>query len=284
MSPETPTKLVRSAKTAEAQGLFAEAANLYEKAIALKPTAPAWWHVRRAQALIRTGDRNGAAKAYEAAISIQYQKGWETALLELRRWNEVGHDSIQASRSYYDDIYRHSEEYLKAGEDTPYRGMWQRITELLQDNESRAVLDLGCGPGQFAAYLLSRHDCSYTGVDFSHVAVEQAMARGLSAAFHHGDVLTTDTVFKIEYDTVVCTEVLEHIDDDLKLIARVRPGTFALFSVPSFYAFGHVRYFKSAKAVEERYAHLFHDFSVENFGLPSGENIFLFSGQLEPSE
>jgi 2-polyprenyl-3-methyl-5-hydroxy-6-metoxy-1,4-benzoquinol methylase len=268
------------AAEADADGRFADAATIYGQAISEMKTPPAWLYVRQAQSMLRAGDRNGAISAYEQAVSLHPREGWKTALEELLRWGYSKGGSLEASSSYYDEIYRHSEEYAKTGEDTSYKAMWEKIVEIISASKSKSVLDIGSGPGQFAAFLLSRYKCSYHGLDFSDIAVEQARAKGLPASFDAGDALTSDLLLS-DYDVVVCTEVLEHIDDDLKLVGRIRPGTLVLFSVPSFYAFGHVRYFKSAEPVYERYAHLFHDFSVENFGLPSGETIFLLSGRVK---
>ncbi|PWJ81675.1 tetratricopeptide repeat protein [Pseudaminobacter salicylatoxidans] len=274
------TIYVQQAKLEEAAGQFSKAIELYSAAIDLKGEAsPAWWHARLAQAFILVGDHQKARKAYTEAIKIDPSNdAWQTATRELERWGHTGGGSIEASAGYYDDIYEKSASYRKDGEDTSYRQMWERIVDLLTTNGSRSILDIGCGPGQFAAFLAKRFKCEYLGMDFSSVAVRQATERKLPFTFAQGNALTTSLVESVAYDTVICTEVLEHVDKDLELISWVRSGTFCIFSVPSFYAFGHVRYFKTSETVTERYGPSFDGFSVEKFVLPSTESIFLFHG------
>jgi SAM-dependent methyltransferase len=66
--------------------------------------------------------------------------------------------------------------------------------EPLPDNRPRHLLDLGCGPGLYAAPLV-RSGLRYTGIDFSPAAVEHARqdaaASGLAdATFHQADLTT----------------------------------------------------------------------------------------------
>lgn len=146
MARESAIEIIRSAQSAEEQERFADAADLYEKAIELRRDGPTWWHVRRAQALILAGDRPNAISEYETAIAKNPDANLQTALRELRRWDKTKNKSLQASATYYDDVYRHSQTYLRAGEETNYSEMWERIAKLLANNRSKAVLDIGCGP------------------------------------------------------------------------------------------------------------------------------------------
>ena len=52
---------------------------------------------------------------------------------------------------------------------------------------------------------------------------------------------------------VICFEVLEHVQKDLALLQRIRPGTQMLLSVPNFDDPYHVRYFTSEEQDRERY-------------------------------
>src|SRR5260370_37872982 len=66
----------------------------------------------------------------------------------------------------------------------------------------------------------------------------------------------------VYYDTVVCTEVLEHIVDALGVLKRVPKGKRVLATVPNFYFPGHVRFFASADAVRVRSGPLFESLDV----------------------
>jgi len=64
------------------------------------------------------------------------------------------------------------------------------------------------------------------------------------------DVFNTDPCTANDYDTVVSTEFLEHIEHDLDVIEKIRPGT--LRHRAEFRSF-HVRHFTSTQEVYDRY-------------------------------
>jgi 2-polyprenyl-3-methyl-5-hydroxy-6-metoxy-1,4-benzoquinol methylase len=83
------------------------------------------------------------------------------------------------------------------------------------------VLEIGCGPGQLARFLCDRGLRSYTGFDFSPRAIEMARAQGTGYPFTVDNALTTCLMLQPDYDLVICTEVLEHIEADLDIIDRI---------------------------------------------------------------
>jgi hypothetical protein len=84
------------------------------------------------------------------------------------------------------------------------------------------VLDFGCGRGD----LLARLNSGSMGMDISEKAVEVCKSRGLDAK--------VGTEPEGQWDFIVCTEVLEHIDDDLALYNKFFEHTNrVLFSVPN---------------------------------------------------
>lgn len=112
---------------------------------------------------------------------------------------------------------------------------FHRMNEMLAETEPRSVLDAGCGEGFVLDYLAKRHpDVRLTGVDLSDEAVAFARER-------FGDVaqFRTGSVYKLpfsdnSFDTVLCSEVLEHLDEpgraiqELKRVAR----NYVLITVP----------------------------------------------------
>ncbi len=101
------------------------------------------------------------------------------------------------------------------------------------------VLDFGCGDGALAGVLRSRLGLSVTGVDTSEKGLELARQmfadRGWEGEFRliAGYDTGLDTA---AFDVVVCSEVIEHVDDPVALLAEVRrvlaPGGRAIVTTP----------------------------------------------------
>lgn len=85
------------------------------------------------------------------------------------------------------------------------------------------ILDLGCGVGTMSMWLASKGN-DVVGLDVSQSAVNLAnlskKALNLkSVSFISGDVLKT-SFKKSRFDAVVCSEVIEHIKDDRRLLIK----------------------------------------------------------------
>jgi tetratricopeptide (TPR) repeat protein len=187
--------------------------------------------------------------------------------------------SLEVSTSYYDDIYQESEEYRVEGQNSPYILVWEKIAEEINGYKSKSVLDVGCGPGQFAEYIMQEYPLlEYTGVDFSKVAVEKARIRCPSARFIEENILNSEILTQLGYDTIILLEVLEHIEEDLKLLEKIPSGKILLASVPNFDSFGHVRFFKSEAEVQERYRSFLSTATILPVSIRDLSTIFVISG------
>jgi ubiquinone/menaquinone biosynthesis C-methylase UbiE len=110
-----------------------------------------------------------------------------------------------------------------------------RVADLVESTQPTSLLDAGCGEG-FAVDRLAQRlpDVKITGVDLSPEAIAYAQAHfGERARFRTGSVYKlpfSDRAF----DTVLCSEVLEHVDDpstairELKRVAR----NYVIITVP----------------------------------------------------
>lgn len=142
--------------------------------------------------------------------------------------------------------------------DMPYRiscyyPMYSAVLKALKANGSNRILEVGCGTGAFAHMVFEKSDIQYHGFDFSPVAVEKAKRRtGNKDAFHVADALDPENYRSSDY-SIVCTEVLEHIPNDIELIAFWPSGTLCICSVPNFDSPYHERFFRSEKDIFERY-------------------------------
>lgn len=160
----------------------------------------------------------------------------------------------------YDDIY--SAGGYEGVYDLPYwhsgyLPLFAEVHRLLVARGIGSVLEVGCGTGAFAHLLRDKSpSVRYRGFDFSRVAVERTAKRlGTSESLFVGDA-RLDTSYEGEWDAIVCTEVLEHIDADLEVVGRWRPGTYCVCSVPNFDADNHVRVFHHEREIIERYGGL----------------------------
>lgn len=102
------------------------------------------------------------------------------------------------------------------------------------------VLDAGCGVGNFFSALTERIELG-VGIDLSPVNIadaRQRFAQHRNIRFLQADLDEQADVLRNErFDTVVCLDVLEHIEDDLSLLTRltqiVEPGGHVLVKVPA---------------------------------------------------
>lgn len=111
----------------------------------------------------------------------------------------------------------------------------EEIYRLLQEAAPETVLDAGCGEGFVIDYLYGKDpSIQYTGVDVRKGAIEYART------VLHDDVrLRTGSIYKLpfsdnSFDAVLCSEVLEHLDDPIKAVEQIKRVTrrYALITVP----------------------------------------------------
>ena len=101
------------------------------------------------------------------------------------------------------------------------------------------ILDMGCGEGFYSMVLDNLYDCKITAVDFDPeiLALAHKWLDGRSnVTLEQGDI-TKLRFPDSSFDKIVCTEVLEHIDDDktaIKELYRVlKPGGVIAITVPN---------------------------------------------------
>jgi len=180
-----------------------------------------------------------------------------------------------AGAEWYDAAYSAMDSYYEAPYwQSPYYFLWSVLADRIRTGRNRRVVDIGCGPGQFAACLFGNADIeSYHGLDFSPQAV--AMARRVCPQGNYvvGDATTTSLHDTAPHDVVVCSEVLEHVPGDRDVIARFKKGVRCLCTVPNFPYLSHVRHFRSVDEVADRYQQFFDDLDIWALR-KTGEHIY----------
>jgi tetratricopeptide (TPR) repeat protein len=260
-----------------------DAASELEKAVALPDAVPAT-SATLARVYWRLGRTTEALEQIERALLAEADPppGWRTMGAEIRRGIEAGgSQGALPSPAFSDDVYRTSRADAAPAEQSPDFELWRAVCDRVGALGARRVLDIGCGPGQFAEYFVRRlPDVAYIGVDFSPVAIEQARARAPTAGFVLADVVRDGVPGAIDYDLVLALEVLEHVDEDLQMLAGLQTGAQFIGSVPSFDSFGHVRFFADKAAVRARYRKALEGLKVEPHALGPHSTLYLMTGKI----
>ncbi len=180
---------------------------------------------------------------------------------------------------FYDTLYTSVEEYHLPYQRSLYYFMWSVIADRLRRAGTKRVLEIGCGAGQLAAYLLDQGVEGYTGLDFSPAAVGLARKNAPAGTFVVGDA-RDPAIHAAEHEVVICTEVLEHIEADLLVLSHFTPGKRCLCTVPSFPYESHVRHFKDAAEAAARYGAFFESLDVMTFRSPRdpADRFYLMDG------
>lgn len=162
---------------------------------------------------------------------------------------------MEQNRKYYDKLFtkKYREPYTKS----VYLPMWKNVLSFLDKNNN--ILDIGCGPGQFGHFLSDNSINKYTGIDFSAVAIDRALTEyNNSTHYYHQVDINTNMYYGIiksqNFDVFICMEVLEHINNDIRILELLPAGKKIIFSVPTFDDPAHVRSFPNFHLVKARYS------------------------------
>ncbi|HPQ35737.1 MAG TPA: class I SAM-dependent methyltransferase [Draconibacterium sp.] len=121
-----------------------------------------------------------------------------------------------------------------------YRYLMKRFFEALlkpleETKGNFSVLEIGCGEGLLAREIGERfQNVKYTGFDIEEEIVAQAKSNFPAGNFFVGNVFQVDEFIENEFDYVIVSEVLEHIDKPsvaLEKISGIKAKQFIL-SVP----------------------------------------------------
>ncbi|WP_375579617.1 class I SAM-dependent methyltransferase [Marivirga tractuosa] len=158
---------------------------------------------------------------------------------------------VEKSETFYDQKFGSELDYQNHYKNSWYYVHWTQIIKYLKKFDKPKILEVGCGTGQLAEYLSDEGYKYYCGFDFSAKAIEIAKNR-INLDFFVGNALDKKS-FEKDYNFIICTEVLEHIKDDYKVLNNIEVGSNIIFSVPNFDEESHVRWFLSERQIKRRY-------------------------------
>ena len=198
----------------------------------------------------------------------------------VRRRHPIQGPDYERNSSFYNAIYASSESYRGPYWRSHYYFLWAVIADRIRHAGVHRVLEIGCGPGQLATLLIEQDVQEYTGLDFSAEATALAAKNVPSGRFITGDARDAAVYREVAHDVIICTEVLEHIHDDLLVILKFPAGTRCICSVPNFACESHVRFFANTSEVAARYGPFFHELDVMVFRSPlyESDRFFLLDG------
>jgi len=181
---------------------------------------------------------------------------------------------------WYNQAFKQVAEYSLHYTESSYYFLWTVLTDRILRSRAGSILDLGCGPGQFASLLHDKGVRNYRGADFSSMSIDMARSRCPYFDFVVVDLAESDLLERFSYDCVVALEFLEHVEFDLDIIRRIRNGTKFFGTVPNFPYDSHVRHFANEIEVRTRYESFFTDFTVDAFlENTMGKTFFLMEGR-----
>jgi tetratricopeptide (TPR) repeat protein len=261
-------------------GEFESASSALRSAISRSKQPKAAWFMHLGISDAKLGRLEDAKEALARSYALEPKQNLKAMIADIERRIELGSNTTEATAGFYDDTYSAENNYNAPWRESVYAPVWLAIGEILEEHRPTTILDLGCGPGQFAHFISEGLPAAkYHGVDFSAVAVD--IGRNRFPHFQFSELkLPVESYRQFEpFDVVICTEVLEHIEADIDVLQPISPGTLVVFSVPNFDSFGHVRIFKSSEEVSSRYAYMFDGLSIIPVALANGSILWLGNGR-----
>ena len=157
---------------------------------------------------------------------------------------------------------------------TPYLPWFKSTLRLVTNyHKKNSILDVGCGNGTFGHLVTNHTKLAYRGFDFSEQAIKLAKeGSSTPELFSVGDARDLSNYEK-EFECLTCTEVLEHLEDDLSVVRAWPRGKRFVCSVPNFDSVYHERFFLTHDSVRERYGDLLNIQGVEFLFQPLRKNL-----------
>ncbi|GAP08152.1 protein containing methyltransferase domain [Anaerolinea thermolimosa] len=109
----------------------------------------------------------------------------------------------------------------------------RNVFKIIKGCDFQSAVDIGCGGGHLLAEFRSKYpELKLAGTEFIETAVIENRKRYPSIDFFMLDI--TEGSLDACYDLVLCIDVLEHIDDDIKALKNLRKmtGKFLVVGVP----------------------------------------------------
>ena len=137
------------------------------------------------------------------------------------------------------DDYKFYEESFNILDNDYSLWLKEKTNLLIKLFEGKKVVEVGCGNGLLLKNF-PKDKFEFTGIDFSKGNLEHAKKKNHDLDFFQAD-LTNESLWnehKNKFDTVLCSEVIEHIEDDALALtilnSLLKPNGTLVITVPAF--------------------------------------------------
>jgi len=214
------------------------------------------------------------AKLFNPSVISSFAKN--TFSLKKRKVREPNGEKDAV---WYDESFKTTAEWKLHYSSSSYYFLWTVIADRIKRNRDQSILEIGCGSGQLACMLRDIGLLNYHGFDFSPKRIVQAIKVCPELNFSEEDAYKTTLFSSFDYTTVICTEFLEHVEKDIEVIKKIKPGTRFYGTVPNFPFTSHVRHFTNEREVFERYKPCFSELEVNAvLANNKGKTFYLLEG------
>lgn len=136
-----------------------------------------------------------------------------------------------------------------------HQELYPEVVNFLDQEDE--IIDLGCGGGRLIQALQKKFiPKKYLGIDFSSIRIKVANeAYGNRWSFKRGDITKYDKVYE-KFNTFVLVTVLEHINEDRKVLENIPSGSKIVMANPNKMSKSHVRRYISEEYIFDRYSDL----------------------------
>ena len=101
----------------------------------------------------------------------------------------------------------------------PYDGIAEALEHHKLTLDQKEVWDFGCAFGDGIGFLKKKYETAkFNGIDYSREAIKWASKKVKHAYFVCHDILR----FKVKTDVIVLAETLEHLDDDMEFVEKLK--------------------------------------------------------------
>lgn len=164
--------------------------------------------------------------------------------------------------TWYNDVFRTAPHYHKPwNECGDWTLIWESTLDILLENNLTNILDIGSGMGQLGQ-LCTQNNIEYKGIDFSEYAIQYSIQNKVGHELFEC-VNANDYHYSDEVQAYTTHEFLEHVKDDLGILAKLKSNIPIIFSVPDSDGIQHTRFFTDVDDVYNRYSPLIQNLDVK---------------------